>query len=144
MSAASDYTESNILNQITGRASYPAVGFTYIALHTSAPTEAGVGGEVTIVQWPSYVRSKAEGAGAIGSGWSAPADNGTVKESKNINILPFSANNGVSTVTVTHWSIWDAVIGGNMILSKDLTVPVAINVGDIFVFDANSLTLTAA
>lgn len=144
MSAASDYTEANILKAITGQATFPALTFTYIALHTGDPGEGAGANEVSTGAWPSYARIKAEGAGAIGTGWSAPATNGTVKESKNINILAYSANNGAATVTVTHWSVWDTITGGNMILAKDLTVPVAINVGDLFVFDANSLTLTAA
>lgn len=145
MSAASDFTELNILKAITGQAAFPAPGFTYVALHTSSPGEASGANEVSTGDWPSYARKKAEGAGAIGSGWSSPVDNVSQgKETKNINILAYSANNGVATVTVTHWSIWDAVTGGNMILAKDLTVPVAINVADIFVFDANSLTLTAS
>lgn len=144
MSAASDYTELNILNAITGRAAFPAVGFTYIALHTGAPSEDGTApNEVSTVAWPAYTRKQAENGGAVGSGWSAPVTNGTTKETKNTNILTFSANNGAATVTATHWSIWNAATGGNMVLSRALTVPVNILVGDIFVFDINSLTLTA-
>ena len=145
MSAASDYTETNILKALTGQATFPALTFTYIALHTSAPTESdGLTSEVSTTNWPSYARRKAEGGGAIGSGWTTPVDNGAAKESKNVNIMAYPSNNGAATIRVTHWSVWDALTGGNMLVLKDLTVPVDIAVGDIFVFDTASLTLTAA
>jgi hypothetical protein len=146
MSAASDYTEVNLLNAITGQAAFPAPGLTYVALHTAAPSEDGTAtNEVTNTAWPSYARRNVEDGGAIGTGWSAPITVGSTKQTKNTNILTFSTNNGAGTVTVTHWSVWNAstVGAGNMILSKSLTTPVNILPGDIFVFDINSLTLTA-
>jgi len=145
MSAASDHLEQAVLAAITGQATFPALGFTYIALHTAAPSEAdGLPTEVQTAVWPSYVRIKVEGAGAIGSGWSAAASNGSIHQSKNLNAITFPSNNGGSTVRVTHWSMWDAPTGGNMKVMKDLVVAVDITPGDIFVFDVNALTLTAA
>lgn len=145
MSAASDYTEDNILKAITGQATFPAPGFTYVALHVSTPSEAnGLLSEVSTANWPAYARVKAEGAGAIGSGWSAPATNGALKESKNTKVLAYAGNNGAATVTLTHWSVWDAISGGNMVAAKNLAVPVDVSVGDLYVFDINALTLTAA
>lgn len=145
MSAASDYLEQAVLKAITGQAAFPSPGFTYIALHTSAPSEAdGLPTEVQTAVWPAYARVKVEGAGAIGSGWSAPATNGVLKETKNLNSITFAGNNGGSTVQVTHWSMWDAATGGNMLVLRDLVVPVNITPGDIFVFDVNALTLTAS
>lgn len=144
MSAASDFTELNLLNAITGQATFPAPGLTWVALHTAAPTEDGsITNEVSTGAWPAYVRRNVEDGGAIGSGWTAPVTVGTTKSTKNTKILTFSTNNGAGTVTVTHWSIWNDASGGNMVLSKSLTTPVNITVGDIFVFDINSLTLTA-
>lgn len=144
MSAASDYTELNILNAITGQAAFPAPGLTWVSLHTAAPTEDGVTpNEVSTAAWPAYARRNVEDGGAIGTGWSSPVTAGTTKQVKNTNILTFSTNNGVVTVPITHWAIWDAPVGGNMILSKSLTTTVNITPGDIFVFDINSLTLTA-
>lgn len=144
MSAASDYTELNLLNAITGQAAFPAPGLTWVALHTAAPSEDGtVTNEVSTVAWPAYTRRNVEDGGAVGSGWTTPVTAGTTKQTKNTNILTFSTNNGAGTVTATHWSIWDAASGGNMILSKSLTTAVNILPGDIFVFDINALTLTA-
>lgn len=145
MSAASDHLELAVLSAITGQAAFPAPGFTYIALHTAAPSEAdGLPTEVQTAVWPAYARVKAEGAGAIGSGWTTPTPNGTLYETKNTNSITFAGNNGGSTVRVTHWSMWDAAIGGNMKVLRDLVVPVDITPGDIFVFDVNALTLTAS
>ena len=145
MSAASDYTELNLLNAITGQAAFPAIGLTYVALHTAAPSEDGTTtNEVTLIAWPAYARKNAEAGGAVGSGWTAPVTAGATKETKNKNILTFTANNGAATVTITHWSIWNTATAGNMILAQALTTPVNITAGDIFVFDINALTLTAA
>lgn len=145
MSAASDHLEQATLKAITGQATFPALGFTYIALHTSAPDEAnGLASEVQTTAWPAYIRVKCEGAGAIGSGWSVPAANAGAYETKNLNVLTYPGNNGAGTVTVTHWSLWDAATGGNMKISRDLATPVAITPNDVFVFDINALTISCA
>jgi len=144
MSAASNYTETNILNAVLRGVAFPLPTHTYIALHTATPDEGTGSNEVTTGVWPSYVRKQCESGGAIGTGWTVPAANGTNMESKNVYALPFPAKDGATAVTVTSWSIWDAATGGNMLLAKDLVVPVIVDAGELIVFDINALTVTTA
>lgn len=136
---ASTYTRNNVLKALLRGEAMPLPTGTYIALHTADP---GVGGanEVTTGAWPAYARRKAEAAGAMGSGWSSP----TVGISANTNQLTFPSKDGDSLVTVTHFSIWDALTGGNCLESAVLTTPRALSVGDILVFDVASLTVTVS
>lgn len=139
MSAASDYTEQNVINALLRGIAFPLPSHTYVSLHTGDPTDAG-GSEVDTANWPGYVRKQAEAGGAIGNGWSAPS-NGV---STNSNTLSYPANNGAGTITVSHWAVYDAATGGNMLAHAPLQTPRDIGVGDVFVFDAGSLTVTMA
>lgn len=144
MSAASDYTETNILNASLRGVPYPLPTATYVSLQTSTTNEATGATEVSTADWPSYTRKHAENGGAIGTGWSAPATNGATKECKNVFALPFPTKNGATDVTVVGWAVWDAPTGGNLILAKDLVLPVVVAFGELVVFDGNSLTVTTA
>lgn len=141
MSAASDYTETNVLNAHLRGVTYPLPTGTYVSLHTAAPSEDTGSNEVSTANWPSYVRVHAEQGGAIGTGWSAPATDGTGKVSRNAKQLTWPNNNGVNPVVVTHAGIWDAVSGGNLMDIITLTTPKTINPLDVHVFDINSLTV---
>lgn len=141
MSAASDYTEANVINALLRGVAFPLPTHTYVGLHTADPTDAG-GNEVTVGAWPAYVRRQAEAGGAIGSGWSAPgATNG---QSKNANQLTYPGMDGAAPVTVTHWAVYDALSGGNMLFYAALQTSRTLQIGDVFVFDSNSLTVTMA
>lgn len=139
MSAASNYTEKNIIDALLRGVAFPLPTKTYISLHTSNPGETGAN-EVTTAAWPQYSRVEAEQGTAIGTGWTAPAD-GT---SKNTKQLMYPSMNGTSDLTVTHWAIYDAKTGGNMLVYAPLQTPRTLKTGDIFVFDTQTLTVTAA
>ena len=47
---------------------------------------------------------------------------------------------GSGPLTVTHFSIWDAATAGNMLTYAPLSSSRTINVGDVFVVDAQKLT----
>lgn len=139
MSAASDYTETNVLNTWRGIA-YPLPAGCYIALHTAAPDEATGSNEVTLGAWPAYTRADAAQGGAIATGWTAPATDGTGKSIKNAKQIPYPAMNGSNPITITHWSTWDAVSGGNMLDAAPLDTPVTLQVLDIHIFGVQALT----
>lgn len=139
MSAASNYTEQNVINALLRGVAFPLPTKTYIALHTADPGEDGAS-EVTTGAWPAYIRKPAEGAGSIGSGWSEPV-NGVSKNAKQIVYPGFDSE---SPATVTHWSVWDAESGGNMLMYAALQTSRTMNEGDVFVFDINSLTASQA
>lgn len=141
MSAASNYTENNVINAALRGVAYPLPSNTYVSLHTANPGETG-GGEVTTAAWPAYSRVEAEQGGAIGTGWSAPA--GGDGQAKNNHQLTFPSKDGTGTITVTHWAIYDAPTGGNLIAYAPLGTARTLNTGDIFVFDQNAITVIVA
>lgn len=140
MSAASNYTETNIINALLRGVAFPLPATVYLALHTATPTEAGGADEVTLAAWPSYVRKDAAVGGAISSGWAAPTDGVTT----NAKQVTFPSNNGAGAVTVTYWALYDAATGGNMLAYAPLTNSRTVLPGDVFVFDIGSLTVSQA
>lgn len=139
MSAASNYTENNVINAMLRGVAFPLPTGTFVALHTADPGDTGAN-EVTTTAFPAYVRRKAEGVGAIGTGWSAPS-NGV---SSNTNQLTYPGYNGSGTITITHFSVWDALTAGNPLCAAPLQTPRTLQIGDVFVFDAGALTVTQA
>ncbi|HJV52788.1 MAG TPA: hypothetical protein VJ652_15075 [Noviherbaspirillum sp.] len=140
---ASNYTRNNVLNALLRGVTFPLPTGTYVALHTADPGFTGAS-EVSTTDWPAYVRRKAEGTGAIGSGWTAS----TAGSSTNTNQLTYPGQDGASSVTITHYAIWDALSGGNCLDSgqlKDINGNVAtrtLSPGDVFVFDVGTITNT--
>lgn len=137
MPGPSAYTQTNVLNALLRGTALPLPAGTYVSLHTGDPGATGAS-EVTAGAWPGYARRKAEGAGAIGTGWTAPSTG----SSSNTNQIPFPANDGAGTVTVTHFAIWDALTGGNCLQSAALATARALAVGDILIFDTGSLVVS--
>jgi hypothetical protein len=139
MAGASTYTRNNILNALLRGTALPLPSNTYISLHTADPGLTGAN-EVTLGNWPGYLRRKAEGVDGMGSGWTVP----TTGVSSNTNQLTYPNNNGGSSITITHFAIWDALTSGNSIDSAALTTARTLAIGDILVFDVGSLTVTVS
>lgn len=141
MSAASNHLESAILEHFRGT-QLPLPSAFYIALHTEDPTDAGTGAEVSTADWPAYVRMTV--GTPLSSAWTASADEaGGGKQITNANTINFPANDGVSSVVVTHFSIWDAATGGNMWAHAPLTASKTIDPTDIFSAIPGALRLIA-
>ena len=133
---ASTYTRNNVLNAILRGTTLPLQSGTFISLHTADPGLSGAN-EVSTGDWPAYVRRSAEVVGAIGSGWTESIA-GQSKNAKQVTMPKFDG----TSVTSTHFGVWDAITGGNMIASGELGAPVTLAYGDIQVFDTQSLTAT--
>lgn len=130
MAAASDHLENALLDQIfnnTDMGTFPNV---FVSLHTTATTDAGGGTEVT---GGSYARVSTAPAD-----WNA-ASGGTIDNSNAITFPQATANWG----TVTHFGIWDASSGGNLLVHGALTQSRTVNSGDTFEFAAGALDVTA-
>ena len=136
MSAASNYTENNVINALLRGEAFPLPAATYVSLHTSNPGETG-GGEVSTADWPSYVRRDAALGSTIENGWTEPTD-GTCTNALQ---LLYPSNNGAAAITITHWALYDAPTGGNMLLYAPLNTARTMQPGDVFVFDAGALTV---
>ena len=145
MSAMSDYLENKLIDHIFRGQTFTAPTNLYVALYTAAPADAGGGTEVT---GGSYARvtvacSLANWAGTQSAG-STTASSGTGGVTSNNAAITFptpTANWG----TVTHFGIFDASSGGNLLFHGALTASKTVNNGDPAPsFTAASLQLTFA
>lgn len=129
--SASNYLELALLDHLTNVAAFTPPGTFYVGLHTANPGETGATGEVAT---GSYARKDVP---AAGTDWNAAASG----LADNINAIQFvqaTANWG----TITHFSIWDAVSGGNCLLYGALAASKVVNSGDYFEFAAGALDIT--
>jgi hypothetical protein len=118
----SDYLEVELRKHIFRTGSFTKPSALYVALHTAAPDEdASPTNEVT---GGSYARVQRDPLDANWTG--ASATNGLTDNAAALTFPTPSANWG----TITHFSIWDASSGGNMLISGALTVAKTVNNGD--------------
>lgn len=144
MSAISDFLENKLIDQLFRGQTAASTGTLYVALLTAAPSDSGGGTEVG---GGSYARvavssSLANWAGSQGAG-TTTASSGTGGQTSNnaaINFPTPSANWGA----VTHFGIYDAASGGNLLFWGALTISKTINQADSVTFPAGSLAITFA
>ena len=136
MSAASNFLENAVISSTLRGAAFPTISKVFVALHTNDPGDVG-GNEVTSDLWPAYARQDAAKGGGIASGWTAPVDG----VSKNAMQLIFPVFDGTADLTVTHFSLYDAVTGGNMLVHAPLQTQRTVQIGDVFVVDSQKLTV---
>lgn len=136
MSAASNYLENMTVNALLRGAAFTSPTKTYISLHTADPGETGAN-EITTTDWPSYARQDAAKGGTQASAWTAAADG----VSKNALQLTFPVFDGATSKTITHYCVWDAATGGNLLTYSALTTSRVVNIDDVFVVNPNKLTV---
>lgn len=124
----SNYTENKILELVVGKTAF-ALPTARVALYTAAPSDTGGGTEVS---GGSYARVSTAGAD-----WAA-ASGGSIA---NANAITFPTASG-SWGTVTHFGIFDAASGGNLLRWGALSVSKPVGSGDTASFGAGQLTLT--
>lgn len=113
-----DYLEDKLRDHVLRNTAYASPATVYLALFTTATTDAGGGTEVA---GGSYARQAvAFTAGAAGSG---AADNTAAESFTNM-----------PACTVTHAALFDALAGGNMLLHAALTTPKTVAAGDTLTF----------
>ena len=145
MSAMSDYLENKLVDLTLRGQAFTAPATLYFSLHTTSTTDAGGGTEVT---GGSYARKAVTASLANFAGTQAAASttasSGTGGVTSNNGLIDFPAPTG-NWGTVTHWAVWDASTGGNMLFHGALTTAKTINNGDAAPsFAAAALTLTFA
>jgi hypothetical protein len=130
MAALSDYAEKLLLDwsMTTGSATRPTAW--YVALYTSAPTDAGGGTEVS---GGGYARQSVTFAAAT-SGAGTTSNTGDVS---------WTAS-GAAFGTVVAIGIFDAVSGGNLLWHGNMTASKTIADGDTLEFSAGNIDLTLA
>jgi len=130
MAALSDYAEKLLLDwsMTTGSATRPTAW--YVALYTSAPTDAGGGTEVS---GGGYAR-KAVTFAAATSGAGTTSNTGDVT---------WTAS-GAAFGTVVAIGIFDAASSGNLLWHGNMTASKTIADGDTLEFSAGNIDLTLA
>lgn len=128
MPGLSNYAEDLVLDWLftTGSATRPTTWF--VGLFTVAPGEGGGGTEVS---GGSYARRSA----TFTVSGTAPT------QAANSTAIEFPTATG-NWGTIVAAAIFDASTAGNMIAFADLTTSKTIDSGDVFRFNASSLTIT--
>lgn len=140
--ALSDYLENKLIDHVFRGQAYTAPATIYVALYTSACSDAAGGTEVT---GGSYARAAVTSSLANWAGTQAAASTtastGTSGTTSNNGVITFSTPTA-GWGAVTHVGLVDALTGGNLLICTALTTGKTINTGDTVTFPAASLTTT--
>jgi hypothetical protein len=138
--ALSDFLENKLTDHVFRGQAYTAPTTIFVALFTSACSDAATGTEVTGGSYarPGLAASLANWAGTQAAA-STTASSGTSGTTSN-NVVVTFATPSAGWGTVTHIGLMDAVTSGNMLVCTALTVGKTINSGDTVSFPAASLT----
>lgn len=128
MSAMSDYLENKVLDHILGTTAYTAPTTVYVGLATASFADDNSGTELT---GNGYARVSATFDAASG---------GTTDNSA---AIEFAAATG-SWGTVSHFGVFDASTGGNLLIHGAFNTSKAIASGDILKIATGDLDITAA
>lgn len=130
MSGLSDYAEVAVLNALLRNVSLQ-VTQSYASLHTADPGDAPAANELTD---SGYARKSVT--------FAVPTSGaGTTSNSADVT---FNSIADAGPFTVTHVGLWDAVSGGNMLITAALNSSKTFSQNDVPRFPTGSLTVTAA
>lgn len=127
----SNYLENKLLRHELGHEIWARPGNHYFALFTAAPNDAGGGTEVA---GNGYQRKALPNDGTL---WTDPVDG----ESQNAVGVEFVEPTD-TWGTVTHFGIFDAASGGNLLRWGPLTTPRTIGAGFVPYFPAGQLVIS--
>ena len=137
MSGFSTHLAQKIINHFYRNTTQAATPATYLALFIADPTDDNVTANEVKGTW--YARQ------LVGS-WTAPQQESDYVYTSNSDELRFNAITG-NAVVVSHYGIYDALTGGNLLDSgllvdgEGVASPRTLNVDDVFVVKANELIL---
>ena len=140
----SDFLENKLIDQLFRGQTAPTTTTLYVGLLTAAPSDSGGGTEVSGGSYAraSIASSLANWAGTQAAG-STVASSGTGGQTSNNTAITF-ATPTAGWGTVTHFGIFDASSGGNLLFWGALTIAKTINQADTVTFPAASLSITFA
>lgn len=129
MGSFADYWENEILDHLFGKGSYtpPVI---YVGLSTTDPTDDASG--LAEPSGNSYARVATSGAD-----WNT-ASGGTIDNANEISFPQASGSWG----TLTHFALFDAASGGNMLAHGSLSISKTISSGDTAKFSAGDLDVS--
>lgn len=127
----SDYLENQLLNHVLGGSDYTRPGTVHVSLHTANTGETGSGAEVS---GGSYAR-----VAVTNNATNFPAASGGAKSNGSVFTFPTAT---ASWGTVSHFGIWDASSGGNLLYYGALAASNAVGIGDTPSFPIGALDIT--
>jgi hypothetical protein len=124
MAGFSDYLENKLLAHTFSNTAFTTPGTVYLALYTSAPTDAGGGTELS------------------GSGYARQscAFTTTAAQASNTSAVEFPTATG-SWGTIVSVGVFDASSSGNLLAWSNLTASKTIASGDVFRINAGELDI---
>jgi hypothetical protein len=129
MSAMTDYLENKLIDHLFRATSYTAPATLYVGLLTATPSDTGGGTEVSGGSYARVAVTSGTTAWNGTHGNTTGASSGTDGTTENAATITFptpTANWGVAT----HFGIYDASSGGNLLIWSALTTSKTINNGD--------------
>jgi hypothetical protein len=142
VSNLSNFLENKLIDHILRATAYAVPTAIYVGLFTTPSSDAGPGTEVSGGGYARVQVGPGLASWSATQGGTAGASSGTGGMSANVADITFpapSANWG----TITHFGLFDAVTGGNMLMQTALAVPKVVNSGDQAPkFPAAGLTVT--
>lgn len=129
MSAMTNYLENKIIDWLLRATSYTPPATLYVGLLTAAPSDSAAGTEVSGGSYARVAVTSGTTAWNNTQGNTTGASTGSDGTSENAAAITFpapTANWGV----VTHFGIYDAASGGNLLIWSALTTSKTINNGD--------------
>lgn len=140
MAAMTNYLENLLIDHLFRGQTFAAPTELHIGLLTAAPSDSAAGTEATGGSYARVARapSLANWAGTQSAG-STVASSGTGGTTSNNGVVNFPTPTA-TWGTVTHFGIYDAATGGNLLNYGTLTDSKVINTGDTVSFAAGALT----
>lgn len=130
MGSLSDYAENKLLDHLLKTAAFTVPSNIYVALSTANPLDTGAGMAEPVGN--GYARTAC-------NVWDAAAS----REASNTSVVTFPAATG-AWGTITHWALFDASTGGNMLAHGSLSVANAVVNGNVVSYAAGQLSLVWA
>ena len=124
----SNYLEDKVLDHALGTTAFAQPTNQYLALHTADPGEDASGAELS---GTGYTRAAIDFNAASGGTATGPTS-----------VIEFTNSGGTSWTEVTHFGIWDASSGGNLLYYGSLTTSKTVAAGDTLRFTAASISIS--
>jgi hypothetical protein len=143
MSAMSDYLENKLIDHLFRTTTFTRPSPIYVALFTAAPSDSGGGTECSGGSYARASVTPGDTAFEATQGGTSGNSSGTGGATQNAGAITF-ATPTASWGTVTHFGIFDALSGGNLLFWGALGTSKTINSGDTVSFAAGALDITLA
>lgn len=138
MSQMSDYLENKLVDHLFRAGTFAKPAVIAVGLFTASPADAGGGTEVTGGTYARVQQNPSDTNWAATQGGTSGASSGSTGTTSNATVITFptpSAGWGL----VTHFGIYDAASGGNLIMFGTLGTAKTINIGDAVTFPVGTL-----